>query len=90
MGLEGPNCARLTEVIHRRSTYGYASPLPFPFTTAMVSASTLLGVVLLARHGDRLEFFQDPFTYNPAQTFLTPLGSVRIALCLSPSLAYDC
>ena len=43
----------------------------------MVSASTLLGVVLLARHGDRLEFFQDPFTYDPVQTFLTPLGSVR-------------
>ncbi|PIL29141.1 hypothetical protein GSI_09190 [Ganoderma sinense ZZ0214-1] len=43
----------------------------------MVNASTLLGVVLLARHGDRLEFFQDPLTYNPAQTFLTPLGSVQ-------------
>ncbi|TBU25695.1 phosphoglycerate mutase-like protein [Dichomitus squalens] len=39
--------------------------------------STLLGVVLLARHGDRLEFFQDPLTYNPTQTFLTPLGSVQ-------------
>ncbi|KIJ40192.1 hypothetical protein M422DRAFT_32415 [Sphaerobolus stellatus SS14] len=37
----------------------------------------LLGVVLLARHGDRLEFFQDPLTYNPTQTFLTPLGSVQ-------------
>lgn len=43
----------------------------------MVNATTLLGVVLLARHGDRLEFFQDPFTYNPTETFLTPLGSVR-------------
>ncbi|OSD00547.1 phosphoglycerate mutase-like protein [Trametes coccinea BRFM310] len=43
----------------------------------MVSATTLLGVVLLARHGDRLEFFQDPLTYNPTQTFLTPLGSVQ-------------
>ncbi|KAH9929080.1 phosphoglycerate mutase-like protein [Epithele typhae] len=43
----------------------------------MVSASGLLGVVLLARHGDRLEFFQDPLTYNPALTFLTPLGSVQ-------------
>lgn len=42
----------------------------------MVNATTLLGVVLLARHGDRLEFFQDPFTYDPAETFLTPLGSV--------------
>ncbi|KAJ2987692.1 hypothetical protein NUW54_g9352 [Trametes sanguinea] len=43
----------------------------------MVSATALLGVVLLARHGDRLEFFQDPLTYNPTQTFLTPLGSVQ-------------
>ncbi|KAL7284705.1 hypothetical protein ACG7TL_002011 [Trametes sanguinea] len=43
----------------------------------MVNATTVLGVVLLARHGDRLEFFQDPFTYNPAQTVLTPLGSVQ-------------
>ena len=37
----------------------------------MVNVTTLLGVVLLARHGDRVEFFQDPFTYNPDQTFLT-------------------
>ncbi|KAI0767321.1 phosphoglycerate mutase-like protein [Fomes fomentarius] len=43
----------------------------------MVNATTLLGVVLLARHGDRLEFFQDPFTYDPAETFLTPLGSTQ-------------
>ncbi|KAH9903364.1 phosphoglycerate mutase-like protein [Cubamyces lactineus] len=43
----------------------------------MVNTTTLLGVVLLARHGDRVEFFQDPFTYNPAQTFLTALGSVQ-------------
>ncbi|THH14439.1 hypothetical protein EW146_g5898 [Bondarzewia mesenterica] len=37
----------------------------------------LLGVVLLARHGDRLEFFQDPLTYNPSRTLLTPLGTVQ-------------
>lgn len=36
----------------------------------------LLGVVLLVRHGDRLEFFQDPTTYNPSETSLTPLGTV--------------
>ena len=48
----------------------------------MVAASSLLGVVLLARHGDRLVFFQDPFTYDPTQTFLTPLGSVsNVRLC---------
>ncbi|KAI0321436.1 phosphoglycerate mutase-like protein [Amylostereum chailletii] len=46
----------------------------------MVSASTavgLLGVVLFARHGDRDEFFQDPLTYNPSETTLTPLGTVQ-------------
>ena len=51
--------------------------LPLHRANDMVNATTLLGVVLLARHGDRLEFFQDPFTYDPAETFLTPLGSVR-------------
>ncbi|KAJ7173054.1 phosphoglycerate mutase-like protein [Mycena crocata] len=40
-------------------------------------ARTLLGVVLLARHGDRLEFFQDPLTYTPSATSLTPLGTVQ-------------
>lgn len=43
----------------------------------MVNATGLLGVILLARHGDRLEFFQDPLTLNPTQTFLTPLGNVQ-------------
>jgi hypothetical protein len=38
-------------------------------------SASLLGVVLLARHGDRLEFFQDPLTYNPVETLLTPLGT---------------
>lgn len=37
----------------------------------------LLGAVLFARHGDRLEFFQDPLTYNPSDTELTPLGTVQ-------------
>ncbi|KAJ7677664.1 phosphoglycerate mutase-like protein [Mycena rosella] len=39
--------------------------------------STLLGAVILARHGDRLEFFQDPLTYTPSATSLTPLGTVQ-------------
>lgn len=50
----------------------------------MVNTVTgLLGVVLLARHGDRLEFFQNPLNYDASLTFLTPLGSVRrhIHLC---------
>ncbi|KAI0037178.1 phosphoglycerate mutase-like protein [Vararia minispora EC-137] len=40
-------------------------------------ATGLLGVVLFARHGDRSEFFQDPLTYNPSETTLTPLGTVQ-------------
>ncbi|EIM86685.1 phosphoglycerate mutase-like protein [Stereum hirsutum FP-91666 SS1] len=44
----------------------------------MVNASAgLLGVLILARHGDRLEFFQDPLTYTPSETQLTPLGTVE-------------
>ncbi|KAJ7726942.1 phosphoglycerate mutase-like protein [Mycena metata] len=41
------------------------------------STGTLLGVILLARHGDRLDFFQDPFTYDPSATELTPLGTAQ-------------
>lgn len=40
-------------------------------------ASGLLGAILLVRHGDRLEFFQDPLTYTPSETTLTPLGTVQ-------------
>jgi len=44
----------------------------------MVKASAgLLGVVLFARHGDRNEFFQNPITYDPSDTTLTPLGTVQ-------------
>ncbi|KAI0031109.1 phosphoglycerate mutase-like protein [Vararia minispora EC-137] len=41
------------------------------------TATGLLGVVLFARHGDRSEFFQDPLTYDPSETTLTPLGTVQ-------------
>ncbi|KAH7912873.1 histidine phosphatase superfamily [Hygrophoropsis aurantiaca] len=41
------------------------------------SAAGLLGVVLLARHGDRLGYYQDPNTYNSVQSYITPLGSVQ-------------
>ena len=43
-----------------------------------LKSAGLLGVVLFARHGDRLEFFQDPLTYNPSDTQLTPLGTVCV------------
>ncbi|KAL5483060.1 hypothetical protein ACEPAI_8289 [Sanghuangporus weigelae] len=35
----------------------------------------LLGVVVLARHGDRQGFYQDPLTYAASQTTITPLGN---------------
>ncbi|KAJ8593684.1 phosphoglycerate mutase-like protein [Rhizopogon salebrosus TDB-379] len=42
----------------------------------MVNATAgLIGVVLLARHGDRTELYQDPLTYNSTQGYLTPLGA---------------
>ena len=39
--------------------------------------STVLGVVVLARHGDRQGFYQDPETYTASATAITPLGEVR-------------
>ncbi|EJF61011.1 phosphoglycerate mutase-like protein [Dichomitus squalens LYAD-421 SS1] len=36
--------------------------------------STVLGVVILARHGDREGFYQDPETYTASATSITPLG----------------
>ena len=46
----------------------------------MVTATSagLIGVVLLARHGDRSDvLFQNYTTYNSTQGYLTPYGSVR-------------
>ena len=40
-------------------------------------SSNILGVVLIARHGDRQGFYQDPQTYTPTATAITPLGEVR-------------
>jgi len=45
----------------------------------MVNTTTtagLIGVVLLARHGDRTGYYQDPLTYNSTQAYITPLGEV--------------
>jgi len=47
----------------------------------MVNASTLIGVVLLARHGDRSStVYQSPTTYDSVQGYLTPLGAVRLSI----------
>ena len=46
----------------------------------MSSADTdggVLGVVVIARHGDREGLYQDPFTYTATNTVITPLGEVR-------------
>ncbi|KZP07653.1 phosphoglycerate mutase-like protein [Athelia psychrophila] len=39
--------------------------------------SQVHGVIVIARNGDRTEFYQDPKTYAPAFTETTPLGEVQ-------------
>lgn len=41
------------------------------------SNSTVLGVVVIIRHGDREGFYQDPSTYDASETTITAVGSVR-------------
>ena len=41
-----------------------------------MKASTVLGVLILARNGDRTRFYQDPYSYEPKFTESTPLGAV--------------
>ncbi|KAI0311893.1 hypothetical protein OF83DRAFT_1287261 [Amylostereum chailletii] len=43
----------------------------------MASNSTVLGVVLFIRHGDRQGFYQDPNTYDASNTVITPLGNAQ-------------
>ncbi|GAA6038328.1 hypothetical protein JCM8097_003946 [Rhodosporidiobolus ruineniae] len=40
----------------------------------MSNSNAPLGVVVIARHGDRSSFYQDPTTYTGSDTVLTPLG----------------
>ncbi|EKM49712.1 uncharacterized protein PHACADRAFT_265304 [Phanerochaete carnosa HHB-10118-sp] len=42
-----------------------------------MSSSNVLGVVLIARHGDRQGFYQDPITYDASNTAITPLGELQ-------------
>lgn len=42
--------------------------------------STVLGVLILARNGDRTQYLQDPYTYAPSFTESTALGAVRIPI----------
>ncbi|GAA5864430.1 hypothetical protein JCM8547_005817 [Rhodosporidiobolus lusitaniae] len=39
-----------------------------------VNQNAPLGVVIIARHGDRTGFYQNPTTYTASDTVLTPLG----------------
>lgn len=55
----------------------------------MVNATAgLIGVVLLVRHGDRTEYYQDPSTYNSTQAYLTPLGAVSVCCGLTLRLSH--
>ncbi|KAJ8088244.1 hypothetical protein PM082_022316 [Marasmius tenuissimus] len=42
-----------------------------------MSDSKVLGALVLARHGDRQGFYQDPHGYKPTATKITPLGNVQ-------------
>lgn len=42
----------------------------------------VLGTLVIARNGERMEFYQDPVTYEPAFTESTPLGAVSMIPCL--------
>ena len=44
-------------------------------------SSKLVGVVLIARHGDRQGFYQDPESYTASATSITPLGEVGLVYC---------
>ncbi|KAF9646303.1 phosphoglycerate mutase-like protein [Thelephora ganbajun] len=41
----------------------------------MSTDSQVLGVIVMTRHGDRRGFYQDPKTYTPSNTGVTPLGN---------------
>ncbi|KAK4046764.1 hypothetical protein OIV83_005869 [Microbotryomycetes sp. JL201] len=38
------------------------------------NSNPVLGIVIMARHGDRQGFYQDPTTYKTTDTAITPLG----------------
>jgi lysosomal acid phosphatase len=46
--------------------------------------SKVLGVIVIARNGDRLNYYQDPNTYAGSNTESTALGQAR---SISPCLA---
>ncbi|KAI0930855.1 hypothetical protein AcV7_004926 [Taiwanofungus camphoratus] len=50
------------------------SPKTKTMTMASNSDGSVIGIVVLARHGDRQGFYQDPDTYTASSTAITPLG----------------
>lgn len=55
-----------------------------------MSHPEVLGVVVLARNGDRTEAYQDPVTYQPGPTLSTPLGEVCCLVCLCGLILITC
>ncbi|KAL0578944.1 hypothetical protein V5O48_003035 [Marasmius crinis-equi] len=45
-----------------------------------MSDSKVLGVLVIARHGDRAGFYQNPNDYTPTATKITPLGNVSFVV----------
>lgn len=39
-----------------------------------LNTNPVIGVVVIARHGDRAGFYQSPTTYTATATAVTPLG----------------
>jgi hypothetical protein len=54
-------------------------------TLAAAQHDLVRGVVILARNGDRLEYFQDPISYKAQKTEHTALGAVSDTQFISSS-----
>jgi hypothetical protein len=52
------------------------SSLRLARNTINMTVNDVLGVVVLVRNGDRIEYYQDPETYSGAYTQTTALGEV--------------
>ncbi|KAG6867618.1 hypothetical protein C0993_000499, partial [Termitomyces sp. T159_Od127] len=48
--------------------------------------SKVLGVIVIARNGDRSNYYQDPYSYAGSSTETTALGEARVPSSVPPSL----
>jgi len=55
----------------------YSAPANDVYETEAVADSQVLGVIVISRNGDRVEYYQDPKTYEGSITNTTALGEVR-------------